>query len=271
MITEEKFYCLNETHQLLPMGRIMREKGFGDDRTYDDLLGITDFTDLDQQNQIYGEGYHGVRGIESSRGLFFQPNIVVRVPERFEYCGFQDVLETYNIIFPQAESPFVNCSNAPVVHRKFIEVLTRNGFSNFRTYPVRVYFIKQFQDVYAPPYSMPYLFDTHDPHPRISSQEAMQRFPYDDEMYVMFQLTNAAIPLFDEEDRQRVIKEKAGTYWTPTELKLREDFDTLKFPLLFRFQYEPNFFCHASLKADLEQFNFLHFVEGSKMVQRFRK
>jgi hypothetical protein len=256
--TEELYYQLGDTPQFIPTGKIIKEKEYPSDVLADDLLGLTDFSSIpDSTVRYYDNGKPS--GIKGGVGMFRTPELVLNPPERFEYFGFKDVLEEFRIIKPRAENPHENCDHLEMFHVDFIDELKHLGFTDFRTYPVRVYFIEKYRDIYRNPRSG----STE----RWSSEEAQKRFDYTDDLYFVFQLTNPRVELFSQDSRERALKIKTNPI--VHDLEFRSDVMELELPLLFRARYDSGvLLCNTKAQEHFKKFNTLSFSGGSYFHRR---
>jgi hypothetical protein len=190
------------------------------------------------------------KGYLSASGLFCYPNEIIGVPERFEFVGirkqiFADDPQRSVTLPSTGEIVTGDSTSYEVVSRSFIQTLEQLGFHDYRTYPVRVYLMDVWNDLRAPRVGK-------EPLRAVTLEEAHERFEYTDDEYVILQLTNPAIEIFDESVAVEAYHKKGYAVYQDRKALASNAYEVL--PSLYRVNmHETTLFCNQESRLALEK------------------
>lgn len=211
------------------------------------LYGLVDWDYIAQLN-LKSVPYR--KGYLSTSSLFMYPQEVIDTPERFAFVGIRKQIfaddPSKSVTLPSTGNIKTGDSiDLPIVSRRFIEALEQLGFQDYRTYPVRVYLMDVWNDIRAPKVK-------GQPWRAVTLEEAHERFEYTDDTYVILQLTNPALELFDEAIAVKAYQEKGYAVFEDKKTLLKRVIPPL--PVLFQLNMnEVDVFCNETARPILEQ------------------
>jgi hypothetical protein len=195
--------------------------------------------------------------------LFRQSFEIVQMPQRINVYGIREMQSELDIIMPPVKGSTVRSPALPIVQTKLLKDLESLGFRDYRTYPVRVYYISDYMDQFTGEQ-----YDSNGMYigPKsVIPNESDQRFEYNDDRFVILQLTQPALEFF------KPLEAEEHFNHSDSDLKFRDDFDSLELPPLFRIKYKlPDLFCNAETKMVLEKYGSLAFIPGSQVHKDIR-
>jgi hypothetical protein len=189
--------------------------------------------------------------VQNAAWLFFLPDEITNLPRRFEFIGIRKQIfaddPSKSVSLPSTGNIKTGDSTGfPIVSRSFIEALEQLGFHDYRTHPVRVYLMDVWNDIRAPKVK-------GQPLRAVTLEEAHERFEYTDDEYVILQLTNPAIELFDTSLAVKGFQER-GWAGLGQEMKTLLERSMPSLPAVYRVEMRENrLFCNEDAKPVLEQ------------------
>jgi hypothetical protein len=191
--------------------------------------------------------------------LFWSHHPIQGIQDFIPVYAHKDVQDSLDLIYKGCSASMHAPSHLPLVQTKFLKDLDALDFHDYRTYPVRVYWIANYEDQFIPERTV---YEKNRSIPgRYTRAEAEQRFEYSDDRFVFLQLTQPALEFF--KPPQLLVSQEIVSW-----LEFIDSFQIKSLPVLFRVNYHlAELFFNADAKNVLEKYKSLRFISGSGYFQ----